>query len=397
MKQKIDNYIFNATAKTVTFTDYTSIRLDGMLLITNVTSNEIIYNFADPTKGGTVSKNILTFTYSTIQMHNTDKLLIYYDADVVQEVHDIGTDKLLQEIEEENELNKVTEERFGVEDLLLAAMDKSSGMPLQVQLPKDLKQEPDGGLLIADMKGPYIWDSLTALAIFNLDCTGYQSIIIHKTTAGIVTPTVSNDGRTYYATNVKNTNALLPPEATLPAATGVYIMPVMSKWLRLTGPASAVQCIIYLSQAPYNLPYPLNIAGTNAIHGGIAGSLAVGGNVATGIAPTSNPVQIAGVDNLKIPLTRRLLTDQLGRLQISTTPTQLTVGMNKLGYDPLYRNILEVQDTTTTEDQSTQELLLQILKELRIMNLQLFELPNLIDKGMEATDEPISLRNESFS
>ena len=37
----------------VRITNYPNITLDQILLITNVTSNTIIYNFADPTKGGT--------------------------------------------------------------------------------------------------------------------------------------------------------------------------------------------------------------------------------------------------------------------------------------------------------------------------------------------------------
>jgi hypothetical protein len=79
MKIKIENYTFDATAKTVTFSDYTSIRLDSILLITNVTDNIIIYNFADPLVGGTVLNNVLTLTYDTSLMDNGDKLQIFYD------------------------------------------------------------------------------------------------------------------------------------------------------------------------------------------------------------------------------------------------------------------------------------------------------------------------------
>jgi hypothetical protein len=78
-KVKIDNYSFDKTTKKITFTDYTTIRLDAMLLITDVTHNLIIYNFADPLKGGTVATNVLTLTYDTSALANTDKLLIYYD------------------------------------------------------------------------------------------------------------------------------------------------------------------------------------------------------------------------------------------------------------------------------------------------------------------------------
>ena len=84
MKILIPNYTFDKTAKTVTFTDYTTIRLDSLLLITNVTDNVIIYNFANPLLGGTVSGNILTLTYNTSSMDNADKLQIFYDDVDVQ-------------------------------------------------------------------------------------------------------------------------------------------------------------------------------------------------------------------------------------------------------------------------------------------------------------------------
>jgi len=79
MKTQVTNYTFNKTAKTITFTDYSTIRLDGVLLITNVTDNIIIYNFADPLLGGTVSGNVLTLTYNTSGMADNDSLQIFYD------------------------------------------------------------------------------------------------------------------------------------------------------------------------------------------------------------------------------------------------------------------------------------------------------------------------------
>jgi len=79
MKIQIKNYTFDASAKQVTLNDYTSIDLDNVLLITNVTDNVIIYNFAVPTKGATVSGNILTLTYDTTTMSDTDKLQIWFN------------------------------------------------------------------------------------------------------------------------------------------------------------------------------------------------------------------------------------------------------------------------------------------------------------------------------
>lgn len=81
MKIQVKNYTFNKTAKTVTFTDYTSIDLDSILLITNVTTNTIIYNFAKI--GGTVTNNILTLDYDTSSMSDTDDLQIFYDNPIL--------------------------------------------------------------------------------------------------------------------------------------------------------------------------------------------------------------------------------------------------------------------------------------------------------------------------
>lgn len=79
MKIKVSEYSFNASSKEITFLDYNNVSLDCILIITNVTDNLIIYNFADPTKGGIVTSNRLTLTYDTSGMDNNDSLLIYYD------------------------------------------------------------------------------------------------------------------------------------------------------------------------------------------------------------------------------------------------------------------------------------------------------------------------------
>lgn len=105
MKIQVTNYVFDKTAKTVTFTDYTTIRLDSLLLITNVTDNVIIYNFANPLLGGTVSGNVLTLTYNTSSMDNADKLQIFYDDADVQPANNATQETLNELIETLNELN----------------------------------------------------------------------------------------------------------------------------------------------------------------------------------------------------------------------------------------------------------------------------------------------------
>lgn len=75
----IGSYSFDKVTKTITFTGFTP-RLDRFLIITDVTNNTIIYNFADATKGGTVSGQVLTLDYNTntAGFNNTDQLQIWY-------------------------------------------------------------------------------------------------------------------------------------------------------------------------------------------------------------------------------------------------------------------------------------------------------------------------------
>jgi hypothetical protein len=80
MKILFEDYVFNAATKQVTFNTDEALTLERMLIITNVTDNVIIYNFADPNAGGTMAGNILTLTYNTTAMSNTDKLQIFIES-----------------------------------------------------------------------------------------------------------------------------------------------------------------------------------------------------------------------------------------------------------------------------------------------------------------------------
>ena len=85
MKSLVRDYTFDASSKTVTFTNISSIGLEQILLITNVKDNIIIYSFADNALGGTVSGNVLTLTYNTASMSDTDELQIFIDSDDLEE------------------------------------------------------------------------------------------------------------------------------------------------------------------------------------------------------------------------------------------------------------------------------------------------------------------------
>lgn len=77
---KNDEYLFDASAKTVRVTKYVDIFTpEYLLLITNVTDNIIIYNFGCDGFGGTFdvnNNNRLTLEYDTTAMSDSDDLQI---------------------------------------------------------------------------------------------------------------------------------------------------------------------------------------------------------------------------------------------------------------------------------------------------------------------------------
>lgn len=79
-------YSFDASAKTITFSGFTPIH-QNILVIINVTDDIVIYSSTTPAKKGSVSGQVLTLDYNTTGMDDTDNLQItYYDKDYVTPV-----------------------------------------------------------------------------------------------------------------------------------------------------------------------------------------------------------------------------------------------------------------------------------------------------------------------
>lgn len=81
MKKLVKTYTFNAAARQVVISDEDLTDLSQFLLITDVTSNVIIYNFADSSRGGAFSNGTLTLDYNTTAFNNSDVLQIFIDVD----------------------------------------------------------------------------------------------------------------------------------------------------------------------------------------------------------------------------------------------------------------------------------------------------------------------------
>ena len=83
----LEAYAFNPTTRTVTVTGK-NIRREELILITNVTTNTVIYNFADSALGATnfsgtntdnIEQTVITLNYNTAGMSSSDKLSIVVD------------------------------------------------------------------------------------------------------------------------------------------------------------------------------------------------------------------------------------------------------------------------------------------------------------------------------
>lgn len=88
-RKLIQNYTFNKTAKTITILDEQNITLDKMLSVVNATRNIVMFNFADPSLTATIVNNVITLTYDTTSMSDTDLLQIYI-IDTLPKVVDNG-------------------------------------------------------------------------------------------------------------------------------------------------------------------------------------------------------------------------------------------------------------------------------------------------------------------
>jgi hypothetical protein len=79
MKVLLQDYVFNAATKQIIFNTTDVVKLEQLLVITNVTDNIIIYNFADAAKGGSIANNVLTLTFDTTSMSDSDSLQIFLE------------------------------------------------------------------------------------------------------------------------------------------------------------------------------------------------------------------------------------------------------------------------------------------------------------------------------
>lgn len=155
------------------------------------------------------------------------------------------------------------------------------------------------------------------------ETTGYGSVILQLagTWTGTLTFQVSNDSTTWTSVFGWAVSSGAVPTATA-TANGQWAIPAAGRFFRVqitTAGTGVVAAVVLLKN--FSSWYPANapsiaanaavnvaqLAGTAPVTAGVAGTLAVGGNVAVGAAPTTNPISLAW-DGTN---TRRILTDAI--------------------------------------------------------------------------------------
>lgn len=133
MKQLITNYTFDKDNGLITLTEFSSINLERVLIITNVTAGVVIYQFNEPAKLATVSGNVIDLAYNTSAMSNSDKLMIYVDTVISTDITTTAniTNKFREAFETYTPGDKWTE-TTGAGDLIFLDGNASSASYLTI-------------------------------------------------------------------------------------------------------------------------------------------------------------------------------------------------------------------------------------------------------------------------
>ena len=195
------SYTFDKTAKTITFSGLRdSITLSNILLITNVTANTIIYNFADSTSGAvSFNNNILTLDYDTSAMANTDVLQIFLDLPSNEEsLHDLlrRMNKLLE--------SNATVDIYQRQRVVLDAIGNNRSTATEITT-----TVPVSGTVTAAASGTYTVSNAVASQLVSNSATNPYTLASASTGLIMEGPVhqfwrVANDAQACYAQSIRS-------------------------------------------------------------------------------------------------------------------------------------------------------------------------------------------------
>jgi hypothetical protein len=278
------------------------------------------------------------------------------------------------------------------------SVDPATGVQVQANIAGGIGRDANNNLIVSDAPLQLNLSGAIGTNII-IDTLGYQSL--HITTQALAGSfTSSNDKITW--TTLTGTATGLTTYVTNTAANQSTALPCLARYIRITLTAAGT-ATAFLRNQPWNANYTTtvptatannNIAswnGTALVNAGVAGIPAVGGNIAAGVAPTANPILVGGIDTSG--LTRRVLTDTSGRVIVDGLGSDNTY--RPVGQTPPAAGFLNVpaiaaQFADISDGQSIPDLLSQMLLELRIQSLYLFNLPENIAAMLNSPIPPLS-------
>lgn len=358
---------------------------NGRLVLIRTGNTENTTTSSSSTSSGSIAPPTINTTNETIIVTEVN------DQDMITNLQDINS-----------KLDSVTEDL----DLLAMATDRNQNAPLYVE-ETNQKKDINQALIPSDAPVPFV-SSGNALntVLYRIDSQGYQflSVQLVGTFTATIALTSSNDGLNWVTVNTYNP-LLTGGIGSSVSSAGIYTIPCVGRFMRavITSYTSGtIQCTCYLRNQP--IWYPVTninntqLNGTTSVTGGVAGLLGVGGNIAPGSARTSNPVPIAGTDLNNI--TRTVRSDTVGRLIVAANdPLIPTVGSLPLTAVSDINvssgtGVLLVKDISSNTSTSTiNEVLNQILIELKALNHQIAELPRLLQDTYTGSLDIDDIRN----
>ena len=271
------------------------------------------------------------------------------------------------------------------------SVDPATGVQIQANIAGGIGKDALGNLIISDAPQQLnLFGEVGSVLI--IDTLGYQSLqLTTQAMAGAVT--YSSDKTTWSQWLMAGSSG---GASTSFSPNSGYVFPCAARYIRIVINTAGTATGFLRNQPFVEGTNLFAINGTPAVTGGVNGMLGVGGNVAAGVAPTSNPVLTGGVDTGG--LTRRFLTDPSGRVYVDAMGLGSDQVVRQLGQLPPSASFQNIPPLFTlladlVEGQTMPDLWLQMLTEMRITNFYLSQLPQALNNSTTVLDEPSTLRN----
>ena len=282
---------------------------------------------------------------------------------------------------------------FANVDLMSALLDDSQGMAARVKVTNPPLADVTGAARASDAPAAIPLTGGVG-TIITIDTTGYESLNITSLSMA-ANVTASDDPSANFVALSGTNRTIAAAYVTAVAANNGYSFPCIARFVRLTL-TTAGTGVAYLRAAPwaagYSTPLPSNVSqinGTAPVTANVAGTLAVGGNVAPAAAPTMYPLPTGSVD--AAGLTRRVLSDAAGALTVGGVDPNGT--QRQIKTDPL--GFMAVQQAPTTPGApNPAETLLQILGQLKVLTIYMRELSSALNAGVPIADDEAAILND---